>query len=139
MIVIDCSALIFFLTDDGSIGHRIRERLARDDVVAAPHLLDYEVMSALFGLARGRRGAEPKLSGRALRRAVLTFQEMPVDRYPTISLWERLRQLSANLSAYDANYVALAETLGVPLVTSDLKIEASGVVRCAIEGFSANG
>ncbi|CAM3698333.1 type II toxin-antitoxin system VapC family toxin [Nocardiopsis gilva] len=58
---------------------------------------------------------------------------MPIDRYPTLDLWQRVRDLSTNLSAYDAQYVALAEALGTPLITSDARIEKSGVARCPIE------
>ncbi|MFD8721236.1 hypothetical protein ACFV2H_25440 [Streptomyces sp. NPDC059629] len=56
MIVIDCSSLVHFLLDHGKTGTAIRERLGRADILAAPGLLDYEITSAAFGLARGRRG-----------------------------------------------------------------------------------
>ncbi|QXE39293.1 type II toxin-antitoxin system VapC family toxin [Streptomyces sp. GMY02] len=139
MIVIDCSALVFFLTDDGPTGHHVRKRVAGEDRLAAPHLIDYEVMSTLLGLARGRRGGEPKLGERPLRKAMATFRDLPIDRHETLILWERVKKLSANQSAYDAQYVALAETLGVPLITSDARIERSGAGRCRIEVFETPG
>ncbi|MGW2184445.1 type II toxin-antitoxin system VapC family toxin [Streptomyces sp. NPDC001719] len=137
MIVVDCSALVFFLTDDGPTGHRVRERVAKEDRLAAPHLIDYEIMSALLGLARGRRGGEPKLSEKALRKAMATYQDLAIDRHETLLLWERLKSVSANLSAYDAQYVALAESLGTPLITSDARINRAGTARCDIETFAA--
>ncbi|WP_413100414.1 type II toxin-antitoxin system VapC family toxin [Streptomyces sp. Inha503] len=133
MIVIDCSALVFFLTDEGPTGHGVRERVAKEDRLAAPHLLDYEIMSALLGLARGRRGGDPKLSEKQLRKAVATYRDLPIDRHETLILWERVKGLSSNLSAYDAQYVALAESLGVPFITSDARIARSGVARCEVE------
>ncbi|WP_066952659.1 type II toxin-antitoxin system VapC family toxin [Streptomyces lushanensis] len=138
MIVIDCSALVFFLTDDGPTGRQVRKRVAEEDRLAAPHLIDYEVMSALLGLARGRRGGEPKLGAGPLRKAMATFRDLPIDRHETLVLWERVRTLSANQSAYDAQYVALAETLGVPLITSDARNERSGAARCGIEVFETS-
>ncbi|MES4904996.1 MULTISPECIES: type II toxin-antitoxin system VapC family toxin [unclassified Streptomyces] len=135
MIVVDCSALIFFLSDEGLTGHRVRERVAKEDRLAAPHLIDYEIMSALLGLARGRRGGEPKLSEKQLRKAVATYRDLAIDRHETLILWERVKGLSSNLSVYDAQYVALAESLGLPLITSDARIDKSGVARCEIETF----
>ncbi|WP_316743813.1 type II toxin-antitoxin system VapC family toxin [Streptomyces sp. MK7] len=135
MIVADCSALVFFLTDAGPIGHRIRERVGKEDRIAAPHLIDYEIMSALLGLARGRRGGEPKLDATQLRKALATYRDLAVDRHETLVLWERVKDLSSNLSAYDAQYVALAEALGVPLLTCDARIGRSGAARCPIETF----
>ncbi|WP_438492033.1 type II toxin-antitoxin system VapC family toxin [Streptomyces asiaticus] len=135
MIVVDCSALVFFLSDEGPTGHRVRERVAKEDRLAAPHLIDYEIMSALLGLARGRRGGEPKLSEKQLRKAVATYRDLAIDRHETLILWERVKGLSSNLSAYDAQYVALAESLGLPLITSDARIDKSGVARCEIETF----
>ncbi|MGY0057193.1 type II toxin-antitoxin system VapC family toxin [Streptomyces sp. LZ34] len=139
MIVVDCSALVFFLSDEGPTGHRVRERVAKEDRLAAPHLIDYEIMSALLGLARGRRGGEPKLSEKQLRKAVATYRDLALDRHETLILWERVKGLSSNLSAYDAQYVALAEILGLPLITSDARIDKSGVARCEIETFETSG
>jgi predicted nucleic acid-binding protein len=138
LIVVDCSALVFFLTDEGPIGHRVRERVAEEDRLAAPHLIDYEIMSALLGLAHGRRGGEPKLNEKQLRKALATYRDLAVDRHETLILWERIKGLSSNLSAYDAQYVALAESLGVPLITSDARIGRSGAVRCEIETFESS-
>jgi predicted nucleic acid-binding protein len=137
VIVADCSAVVFLLTDAGPTGDAIGARLATEDRVAAPHLLDYEVASALLGLARGRRGGAPKISARQLDRAIQAFRDLPVDRHETLLLWDRVRDLAANLSPYDAQYVALAEALGVPLITSDARIARSGVATCRVEVFAS--
>jgi predicted nucleic acid-binding protein len=133
VIVADCSAVIFYLTDDGPAGRQARDRVRREDSLAAPGLLDYEVMSALAGLSRGRRGGEPKLGKRQVEKAMATFRLLPVDRHDTLPLWDRVWAVSANLSAYDAQYVALSESLDVPLLTADQRIARAGTARCVIE------
>ncbi len=129
--VIDCSALIRTLADRGATGQAVRSRLAGLASLAAPGLLDYEVVSALFGMVRGR-----KLAARDAEKAIGDYQLLPLVRHETLILWARVRELHHNLSAYDAQYVALAETLGLPLITSDARIERSGAARCPVEVFA---
>ncbi|WP_406410647.1 type II toxin-antitoxin system VapC family toxin [Streptomyces sp. NBC_01614] len=138
MIVVDCSSLVHFLLDHGKTGTAIRERLGRADTLAAPGLLDYEITSAAFGLARGRGGGKPKITEKEVLKAITDYQALALELHPTLVLWQRVRQLSKNLSVYDAHYVALAESLGVPLITSDARIERSGAARCTIETFAAS-
>ncbi|NGN69806.1 type II toxin-antitoxin system VapC family toxin [Streptomyces sp. A7024] len=130
MIVIDCSALVHYLTSQAAQGQRIAARIAHERVLAVPHLLDAELASALLGMARGS-----KLSRTQVDQAMADFRSMPVRRHELNPLWERVQQLSAGLSVYDAHYVALAEGLGAPLVTSDARIAKSGAARCRVETF----
>ncbi|MFG2794490.1 type II toxin-antitoxin system VapC family toxin [Streptomyces sp. NPDC048419] len=98
--------------------------------VYAPTLIDYEIQSALLGMQRGG-----KLSEQQGTKAIADFTALPLD---TLALWERVRVLHADLSAYDAPYVALAESLGIPLVTCDARIKRSGAATCAVEVFGSN-
>ncbi|MFF5444395.1 type II toxin-antitoxin system VapC family toxin [Streptomyces sp. NPDC012888] len=131
----DASALVLFLTDRGSRGAAARRRIGEEDALAAPYLLDTEVASALLGLARGAR-----IDPLSLDDHFRTYEGLRVQRHETSSLLPRIRKLYANLSAYDATYVALAEALGVPLLTADARIKR-GVrnPRCEIEVITANG
>jgi predicted nucleic acid-binding protein len=129
--VIDCSALIRTLTDHGPTGQAVRHRLASIASLVAPGLLDYEVVSALFGMVRGR-----KLTAREAEKAIGDYQLLPLARHETLILWTRVRNLHHNLNAYDAQYVALAETLGLSLITSDARIERSGAAKCPVEVFA---
>lgn len=53
------------------------------------------------------------------REAARALLDLPIARYPTLSLLERAWTLRHNFSAYDAMYVALAEALETSVVTAD--------------------
>ncbi|MEU3569979.1 type II toxin-antitoxin system VapC family toxin [Kitasatospora sp. NPDC036755] len=116
----------------GSDGELIRNRVAGAGDVYAPTLLDYEIQSALLGMRRGG-----KLTEKEAERAVAAYRMLPIAKRETLPFWDRVKTLHANLSAYDSQYVALAEALGVPLVTSDARIERSGAAKCEVEVFAS--
>ena len=102
MIVVDSAAVVDALTMvDGS--ERLREELGAGNL-HAPSLLDFEVVSALRGLTLGGH-----LSATRAADALADFDALPVERWPSAPAL-RLRSfgLRANLSAYDAAYIALA-------------------------------
>ena len=51
---------------------------------------------------------------------------------PTRLLLERMWELRDNLSGYDAAYVAAAEHLEAPLVTTDKRLAAAPGLRCEV-------
>lgn len=48
--------------------------------------------------------------------------DLPIDLFPFRPLAERVWALKANVSAYDAWYVALAESLNASLITLDVRL-----------------
>ena len=133
MIVIDCSAMIELLAAKTQTGDAIARRVTAAQTLYAPYVLDGEVISALLGLMRGQ-----KISEREADTALSSYRAFPIEQQDVLTLWPRLKILHANLSACDAQYVALAEALQVPLVTADARIKRSGVARCKVEVFDTH-
>src|SRR5689334_24915839 len=94
-------------------GDAIAHRVTSAQTLYAPYVLDGEVISALLGLRRGQKLSEQEADGE-----LTNYRTFPVDRQDVLPLWPRLKTLHANLSAYDAQYVALTEALRVPLITA---------------------
>ena len=132
MTVIDCSARIELLAANTQTGDAVARRVTAVPTLYAPYVLDGDVISALLGLRRGQ-----KISEREADAALSNYRAFPVERQDVLPLWPRLKSLHANLSAYDAQYVALAEALHVSLITADARIKRSGVARCKVEVFDA--
>jgi predicted nucleic acid-binding protein len=122
VIVVDASAAVLGLLHGGDA----RDRLAGEDV-HVPHLVDSEVAHALRGQVR--RDRVPASDARA---ALMQWQRLGVRRYPALGLLSRIWALRDNVSAYDATYVALAESLGCPLLTADARLAGSPGIRCQI-------
>ena len=114
-------------------GEAIAQRLAATQALHAPYVLDGEVISALLGLVRGQKISEGEADA-----ALSNYRAFPIERHDILPLWPRLKSLHANLSAYDAQYVALAEALRAPLITADARIQRSGATRCEIEVFGTH-
>ncbi len=70
-------------------------------------------------------------------RAVEDLADITVTRYPHTELLPRIWALRANLTAYDAAYLALAGLLGTRLVTGDRKVARLPGVRCRAEVLRA--
>ncbi len=116
----------------GTGAQRIRERMAReDDGLHVPHLFEVEVINALRHHAL-RHG----LSERRGRELLEDLTTMSLYRYPHTAMLPRIWELRANVSAYDAAYVALAETLEAPLVTRDTRLARAPGIRAQVEVYA---
>ena len=124
-LVVDASGVLRLLLHTGATGTTVGAAVAGQDL-HAPHLLDVEVASGLRRLV----AAQAVTAGRAAA-ALSDLAALGVDRYPHVHLLSRIWQLRANLSAYDACYAALAETLQCRLLTSDHGLATDSGPRCA--------
>ena len=130
MIVIDASALVKALVEKSPSGDAARARL-RGETLVAPSHIDAEVLSVLRGLHRAA-----KLSIDRAERAIALTSQLPMERAPLSRYLSRAWELRQNYSAYDALYVAVAESVDAPLVTADARMAGGGVARCVIEVVS---
>jgi predicted nucleic acid-binding protein len=126
--VIDASVLTVFYVSDDPRRSRVSARLSAGDALFAPSHVDADVLSALRGLARVHKGVD-----RAAPRALTHLAGFPLRRMPLPPLLERMWQLRANITAYDAAYVTLAEQLACSLVTCDAKLARASGPRYTIE------
>ena len=126
MVVVDTSALIDALI--GGPYDQLRERLAAEPEYAVPELTDLEFHEALRGLVRSR-AVQPERAETARE----DYGMMTLDRFPHTPFLDRVWELRGQLTAYDACYVALAEALEIPLVTTDRRLARSKGHRAEIE------
>jgi predicted nucleic acid-binding protein len=127
VLVVDASALVVALSDDGPDGDLVRRRL-RGESLAAPELVDLEVVSVLR-----KQLAIGALDGRRAGLALTDLAELPLRRAPHLPLLARCWELRDNFTVYDAAYVALAEVLDAPLVTADSRLGRAPGTTCQIE------
>jgi predicted nucleic acid-binding protein len=132
VIVVDASVLANALADDGTDGRAARRRLTAADGLAAPDLVDVETVAVLR-----KRWLGGDLTARRFSSAVGDLEELALDRYPTLPLMRRAYELRANVTAYDATYVALAEHLDCPLLTADARLAAAPRITCQVEVLRA--
>ena len=127
MIVVDCSAVIDALVaaDDNDVNAVLSTRR-----LAAPHLLDFEVVAAVRGLVLGRRISHQRGSN-----VLAAYDQLLLTRWGSAAdLRRRSLELRDNFSAYDAAYVVLAEALDCPLLTRDRRLAhaADGIVEVEV-------
>lgn len=130
MIVLDASAAIDWLLLTPA-GQRIDKRIfSGNESLHAPHLLDLEVAQVLRRMER-----EGIISTQRAAEAIEDLLDLRIARYPHVVLLPKTWLLRHSLSAYDAAYVALAETLAAPLLTRDGRLASSSGHKAVIELF----
>ena len=128
MIVLDASVVLEVLLRMPA-GVTVEERLFEpEETLHAPHLLDVEVAQVLR-----RYALAGEVDAQRCRAALDDLAALPLSRYPHDFLMSRVWDLRANLSAYDAVYVALAEALDAPLLTRDQRLANAPGHRARVE------
>lgn len=123
-IVLDASAFIDSLANDGPRGDELRSVLETTSRWIVPEFFDLECIAACRRLPSG--------IGRdlLLARVVAALGVSLLVRVETWEFVPRIVQLLPNVTTFDAAYVVTAEAYGVPLLTSDQRLSRAPGPRC---------
>ena len=121
MTVIDAGAVVALLVGD------VAPALVEGSL-SAPHLIDSEVTHVLRRLVTSE-----ELSAHQGEAAFTGFRRLVIRRWPVTHLLDRMWELRHNLSGYDSTYIAWAESLDLPLLTTDRKLAGAPGLRCEVE------
>jgi predicted nucleic acid-binding protein len=124
--VCDASALVALLVDGGAAGEWATRELRGADLLA-PHLALFEAGNILR-----RHELAALVSADQAAQAHADLLDLPIELWPYELLARRAWHLRANLSVYDAAYVALAEHTGATLVTLDSKLAGAPGITCTV-------
>jgi len=127
MLIVDASC-IYELVSGGAHAAQIRFRLDSDPDLAAPHLIDVEVLSTIR-----RDFLRGLLDDTAAMMAVNDLRDWPGTRLGHQPLLGRAWELRHNVRGWDAFYVALAELLQATLLTRDGRLARAPGLRCPVE------
>lgn len=131
MIVVDASTAVDLVLRRPGRGAWAAWHLLTAGRLHSTHLIDLEVASALRRFA-----ATGALAVDRAEEGCVVFLRLGITRHAPGLLLERIWALRDSLTASDASYVALAEALDLPLVTTDDRLARSTGHRATVVGFS---
>jgi predicted nucleic acid-binding protein len=120
VIVVDASAVLDGLLDTATHSDIAACLAGASEPLAAPDLIDVEVLSVLRRWERRK-----EISAARAQQALDDLVDLPIVRYPARALLDRAWKLRHNLTAYDAQYVALSQALPAKLLTTDERMAAT--------------
>jgi len=117
MIPVDANILAYFFIES-PFTELARQVFAEDQEWVVPALWRHEFISILLKIARqGSQSEADLLTIWENANALVKGNEKEVDMRQAFHL-----AIQQRVSSYDAQYIALAQTLGIPLVTEDRKL-----------------
>jgi predicted nucleic acid-binding protein len=125
--VLDASAALALVLPDELPSEPMVERLRAGERVVVPGLFPYEVLNSLLVAHRRDR-----IDERVVQRAIAFIEQLEAS-IETPRSWSGVHDMAQrwSLSAYDAAYLALARSRGLPLATNDAALgkaaERSGI------------
>jgi len=128
VIVADASALLEILLRTARSAAAETRLFGAQEPLHAPHLVDVEIVQVIRRFA-----AMGEIEEERAREALADFLAFPISRHPHGFLLPRAWDLRGNFSAYDAMYVALADSLDATLVTHDRRLATAARRHVAVE------
>lgn len=123
--VVDSSAWVSVVLPEDMRGDRVLDYLDEFTEWWAPDAFDLEVLYALRGqLLRG------SVQPHEFVRQAEQLTRLPLARFSSHLLNMRIASLAPSMSTYDAAFVALAEILDAPLLTTDARLTRAPGPRC---------
>ena len=112
----------------------IRRRLASPAIsLHSPELVDLEVLNVIRRHVQANRVAPDRATA-----AVRSLSQLDLQRHRHGPMLRRIWDRRSNLTAYDAAYVALAEILYGPLLTTDRRLARSPNLRIPVEVYAGD-
>ncbi len=124
-VVVDASFVMALLTNSDDVVTTWANDLIDGTALVAPHLMPIEVTNAMR--ISERQGL---LTPQGAALAHQDLVDLGVELHPFEPLASRIWALRHSASPYDAWYLALAESLEVPLVTLDRRLTRAAQARC---------
>lgn len=122
--VVDASVLVAALVDTGPTGAWAEGILAGGGLYA-PELARVEVANILRRLERAKELTTAEASA-----AYRDLMSLNLEHFPFAPFADRVWELRNTITSYDGWYVALAEALGLPLATLDLRLSRNKAAMC---------
>lgn len=129
--IVDASAVVDAVLRLEPQASWVESQLEQASVVRAPHVIDAEVVGAIRRLAL--TGA---VDAATAEQALDDYARLRLVRYPAKPLLRRVWELRHNVTVADGLYVALAESLGVALVTTDRSMARAPGMDVEIRTFA---
>lgn len=123
-LVIDAGFVVAALVDSGPVGTWAEDLLAHEDL-AAPHLMPVEGANVLR-----RAVLAGEITADTAAMAYADLMSLRVELFSYEPFATRVWELRENVTAYDAWYVALAESLKARLATVDVRLTKADGPRC---------
>jgi predicted nucleic acid-binding protein len=122
--VVDSSVLVAALVDTGPHG-AWAETVIADGSLVAPELALVEATNIFRRLESAKLITTPEANA-----ARNDLMQLELDLFPFEPFADRIWELRHNVTCYDAWYVALAESLQLPLATLDGRLAKATGVTC---------
>lgn len=127
MKVVDACVLANALSSSGDLGDISRNILATENELIAPDSVISESLSAMRRLWIRRETTDLEFE-----LGVIALESFDIELISSKALLQDAIRHRHNVGAHDALYVALAENLSCPLITSDKKLARAPGLNCEV-------